>query len=135
VRINGHITISRPNYGDGRKAISIQIEDNASHAHFLVIEMTLEDFALALTGVGHIPMTAEVRALEVIGKRRITEPRTIECPLDTYKTEELREWLKQNAQEDGWIVNTYLGSQSSVKHHDNGCTLNYSVTRYEEVQP
>jgi len=103
MNINAKITISRPSYGSGKKAISITITDEESRVRFFDGEMSYESFIEALTGMGECPVDATVRGLEFIGKQRINEPRTIECPLNTYKKDELENWLSENAQEEGWL--------------------------------
>ena len=125
------LTISRPQCSDGRKYISINITDGVSGIQFLDAEIELADFAEALTGFSCTPMKGDLRGLEHIGKTRVTEKREIVCPLRCYDRAELAAWLGDNAQEDGWIVNTYLGSQGAVRSHaSGGQTLRYSVTKY-----
>jgi hypothetical protein len=45
----------------------------------------------------------------------------------------LEQWLQDNAQEEGWIIDHYLGSQSSIDHMDGKTFLNYSVHKYVEL--
>jgi len=60
----------------------------------------------------------------------VEESRKVLCPLKTYRKTDLEEWLSKNAQEEGWILNNYLRSQSSVTHTEEGTILRYSVTKY-----
>lgn len=92
--------------------------------------MGFADFAQALTGLSELDATATVRRLDVVGMKKVIEPRTIECPLKGYDRKELTSWLEENAKEDGWIIDTYLGSQGSVRYTDAGCVLNYRVFKY-----
>jgi hypothetical protein len=133
--LKGKITITRPVGGpNGSGVIRIAIEDDLSGARFVEAEVTLAHFAEALTGMAFIPVDLRVAGLGVIGKQRVTEPRSIECPLHTYNKDELTQWLVDNAQEEGWKLNTYLGSQNSVVRRDDKTVLNYSVTKYVEVK-
>jgi hypothetical protein len=75
-------------------------------------------------------MEAELRGLEFVGKLRVSEPRRIEYPSNDSNREKMTQWLKDNAQEKGWIVSTYLGSQGSVERKDGKIFLNYHVTKY-----
>ena len=126
------LTISRPQRSDGRKYISLTITDEISRIQFLDAEIELGAFAEALTGLAYVPMEGELRGLEHIGKTRVTEKREVVCPLNCFDRAELAAWLAENAQESGWTVNTYLGSQGSVRSHESGGqTLRYSVTKYE----
>ena len=110
--------------------IRIRFEDIASSIEFAEVTMTPEAFGSAITGLSSQDAELEVRGLQFVGKQRINELRQIECPLKTYDRKEMENWLRDNAQEDGWMVNTYLGSQSSIKHKDGKTILNYSVTKY-----
>jgi hypothetical protein len=96
-------------------------------------EMKLADFAAALTGLAFVPGDMRVAGLAVVGKQRVSERRSIECPLDTYDKKELSQWLVENAQEEGWTLNTYLGSQTSVTRRDDKTILQYSVTKFVEA--
>lgn len=75
----GSITISRPSYGDGTKAIEIRVRDDQNHITFLELRISLEDFAEALTGLGQCPCQIEVYP-DHIGKA--AEHKTEFVPLD-----------------------------------------------------
>lgn len=126
------LSISRPSYGDGRKKISIRIRDELSRIEFIDMEIDLEHFAEALTGLSSRPAEAVIRGVEYLGMTRVTEKRQIVCPLTSLRREKYVEWLEANAQEDGWLLNSSLGSQSSVKSMGSETLLNYSVTKYVE---
>jgi len=133
-KIHATITISRPSYHDGRKAIRITINDQASRIEFLDAEISMEDFAECLTGHGHQPIEIELRGMDVVGKTRVRETRTIEYTgSNSWEREVLEQWLQDNAQEEGWIIDHYLGSQSSIDHMDGKTFLNYSVHKYVEL--
>jgi len=120
------LSISRPSSG----GISIRIEDTASLIEFIDASISCEQFAEAITGLSSRPMDAEVRGLEYIGKTRIREPRKIICPIETYDRGILQSWLKENAKEEGWLIDSYLGSQSSVARDGDKTILNYCVHKY-----
>lgn len=110
--------------------VRISFRDEASGIEFAEVAMTIEAFGNAITGLSAQSAALEVRGLQWVGKQRVTEERTIECPLDTYNRDELSAWLRDNAQEDGWLVNTYLGSQGSISRQGSKTVLRYSVTKY-----
>ena len=110
--------------------IRIRFRDEASGIEFAEVAMTPENFGYAITNLADRVGDLEVRGLAYVGKKCVTEPRQIECPLNTYSREELQGWLKSNAQEDGWILDSYLGSQSSVDRKGGKIVLNYRVTKY-----
>jgi len=115
--------------------ISIRIHDEASRIEFLDAEISHHEFSRGLSSLQGRPfIECEVRGLQWIGKKCVTEKRSIECPLTTYDREKLSEWLRANAQEEGWLVSAHLGSQGSIDSRDGKTILNYSVTKYVEVE-
>ena len=116
--------------------VIIEIEDKNSRARFVRVTMSPHDFAMAVTGLSDINVSAEVVGLDVVGKKKVVEKRTAECPLKTYDKEILKKWLTDNCQEEGWKLDSYLGAQSSVKliSGGEGVYLNYRVYRYEEIE-
>lgn len=131
MKISVDVSIGR----NSQDEIKLTFTDNASHVQFLDVRMTPEQFAMAITGLSGIEVQAEARELTVVGKSRIRERRSIECPLDTYNRAELVEWLKEHGKEDGWTLDAYLGSQGSIARQGNKTILNYSVFRFEAPAP
>lgn len=120
------VTISRDNHD----TVRISIVDDASGIEFVEAHMDCATFGMCITGMSYQEAKLEVRGLEWVGKKRVTENRSIVCPLETYKTDELSAWLKENAKEDGWLVSTYLGTRGSVQRTEAGTLLRYTVTKY-----
>lgn len=133
MKIKASISIGR-SHGDQSDAAPVHITliDEASRIEFFDGNMKLADFASALLGLSRVEIEGELRGMENVGKKRVNESRQIVCPLTTYKRETLSQWLRENAKEEGWIVDTYLGSQGSVKSHPDGQLLNYGVTKFIE---
>lgn len=130
MKIRAQMTISRRS--DNMVCVTVQCID--SHAQFLKMEFTPHDFGMMLTGLSCMDATAaEVCGLGHVGKKRITEKRSVVCPLEDYDRKVLRAWLAQNCEEEGYTLNTYLGSQNSVVREENGQRLNYSVSRFEPI--
>ncbi|WP_239354793.1 hypothetical protein [Providencia rettgeri] len=131
--MKGKLTISRPSYGDDREKINIVVKCDVSKLRFLSLEIDYADFAKCITGLSEVDCELEVSGLENVGKKRITEQRSVICPIKSYEKRVLRDWLINNKQEDGYILDAYLGSQSSVQYCDEGTILNYRVIKYVEV--
>lgn len=131
MKINANISISR----NSSDEIGISVADEASGITFLDLRLTPQEFAMALTGCAYTDVkAAEVRGMDVVGKRKVVEPRTVVYPGESYGSrEEMRAWLKENGKEEGWIVDSYLGSQSSISRKGDETILNYSVYRFEAV--
>lgn len=130
MKIKAKITIAKTSGGAGGPTVSVTLTDDLSGISFFRGEMSLHNYAECITGLRHVEIDAEVRGLEYVGMKRVTENRTIECPLTTYKNEVLSQWLLDNAQEEGWLVNSYLGGQGQVTHRDDKTILRYHVTKY-----
>jgi len=131
MNIKANISISRMS----NDKISITVRDDTSFIQFLELTMQPADLANALTGLGHVACAGEVRGLEYVGKSCIREKRQVEYPHGGGpKRHELEAWLLLNCQEDGWIVEPYLGSQSSIYTVGGKTFLNYHVKRYVEVE-
>lgn len=124
------VTISR--CSDNK--INIRIVDVNSRIEFAHIAMEPANFAECITGLSDQEGELTVKGLEFVGKTKIRESRKIVCPLNTYDTNILTQWLEDNAQEEGWMVETYLGSQSSVVRLDGKTFLNYSVIKYVDQE-
>ncbi|HCM63746.1 MAG TPA: hypothetical protein DIT05_14570 [Morganella sp. (in: Bacteria)] len=131
--MKGKITISRPSYGDGRDVINIQVRDDVSRIKFLDVEINCADFARALTGLSETNCELTVRGLKSVGKVKIVEARTALCQNSLSSKESLSKWLEDNNQEDGWILDSYLGNKSSVEYTENGYVLKYRVIKYIEA--
>ncbi len=130
------VNISRPSYGDGRKMMSISIQDEISGAQFCEVEIPYDEFVVALTsGMGY--GVAELRGLDVLGKRR--EHKSIEFPFDSSKVKyKERENVAYNTAlfhcPEGWAPSKYFGSQSSFGKNAEGVPVaRCSIYRYVET--
>lgn len=122
---------------DNRNIFNIEVKDESSGARFLRISMSAEQFALAITGLCTSGITAEVSGLDRVGKLKVRQPRRREFtgdPKITYDTDGLSNWLKENHQEEGWILDTYLGSKNSRQNVGDKTFLNYAVYKYVDVE-
>lgn len=131
MKIPVQITISR----DSHDRIGIELKDPRAVVRFAKVYLTPHDFVMALTGMAAIECEGDLMALEKVGKVRILEPRTKVCPDQSISCDrrKLEQWLTENAQEDGWELNNYLGSQDSTFQAPNGVGLRYSVSRWVEA--
>jgi hypothetical protein len=128
MKLVASVSITRDNYD----TIRIAIKDKNSGLRFVEAHMTPADFAMAITGMSDQPANMVVHRLENVGKAKEIQKRRVHCPFKSYDRKELEKWLVDNCQEDGWELNSYLGSQTSVITglDGKGCILNYSVVRY-----
>lgn len=131
-QITANLTITRTSNSEKGQEISIRIRDDKSGIQFFQGRIGLAEMMEVLTGLSEVEMTANVRITDNIGKSKITEKRSVVYAGNSkYTRSVFEQFLTDNCQEEGWMVNTYLGSQSSVSYRDGKTILNYSVFRYE----
>lgn len=126
----GNISITR----DSNNMINIRLRDKASRTEFVDVQMTLEDFALAMTGRAEADVIGDVRGLDRVGKVKVLESRQTVYPGNIYDDRAKQEsYIVDNCQEDGWELLPALRSQGSIQRGTTGETLlNYSVVKYVE---
>lgn len=67
---NGNITISRwSSSSDDPRKITIRVIDETSGVEFISIALSLEELALALTGLGNVDCAYSVQGLRTIGRK------------------------------------------------------------------
>jgi len=126
IKIKAELGISRNSNG----VITIRLADDASRVGFVEVSLTPEQFALAITGLMLSDIDVTCRGLDVVGKTVVRERREVFCPVKSYDKKVFEQWLTDNAQEEGWKLSVYLGSQGSVTYKDDGALLRYNVYKY-----
>ena len=92
-----HSSGSKGNY------VEISVRDAASGVEFLEIPLSYEEFGRLVKSSGTLSVQATVRGADVIGKKRITEPRKITIPLQgADRTVDYENWLRDQYKEPGW---------------------------------
>ena len=142
--LEGQVTISR----DNQNIVCIEVKDTLSRITFVKLKLTLEEYAKVITGLSYQDCQMEVKGLEYVGKEKITEARSVYYPDFDGKKAKMQNFLEQQHIDDGWLVNTYLGGQTSIspcrdgrdgsmlspcRDGRDGSMLNYSVYKYVEV--
>lgn len=126
----GRITLSR----SSRDVINIRIKDESSRQQITEVSLSLENFALMMTGLAEVECQHETtKDVSNIGKTKVIEDRSIVAPHLGYDRDLYVQWLEENAQEEGYILDTYLKSQRSIVFKES-VTLHYSVYKYVENQ-
>lgn len=117
----------------GSHTVELRVQCETSGIEFLSIEMSLEDFGKLIGTASSLETKATVRGLDMLGKHRQHERRTVVAPDLGYGFGLYEKWLAENYQEPGWLVSTYLGSRNSTRSVPGGMELNFSVYRYVEI--
>lgn len=129
--IAGEMCISRDNHN----SINIEMICSESNTKFAHVRLTAEQFGMMVTGAYQSGIKIEVQNLDRVGKQKVIEHRQMVHPVAHSTRTEMERFLIDNAQEEGWIVNPYLGSQKSVQHRgDAGSILCYTVHKYIDIE-
>jgi len=132
----GHVTISRVCSSKDEDVIRISFRDEISRTVFAEATLSPSDFAKAITGLSEVESNISVYQLETVGKKKVVEQREVVCPFYSNNNDKYKEWLIDNAQEEGYTLDTNLRSKDSVtllynkvedKHQ---ALLHYRVIKY-----
>ena len=130
--IPGKLTISRWHSSDGDDTIHITLVDGLASIEFAEVSLTPEQFALAITGLGRIVCDMEVRGLDRVGKKM--EHDSLEFPLgvESYAKNAKKVAIKKahEACPEGWIPDTYFGSQDSFFYRDGETWARCTIRRW-----
>lgn len=143
---NVTVSVGRPQGGslNGQdEYVRIEIMDWTSRRKIMQLDMELSEFAKLVTGRSDVPVG---RALYddsgAVGKLRVYEKRKVFISDDeiskaggSWPTSNLEKWLTETQQEEGWMIDPYLGSQGSQSRdqHRGGSWLNYGVYKYVDT--
>lgn len=131
------LSLTRINSNDEEKdgKFALRITDQNSKVGFLTIYITPEQFA-DLVSSRYVKADATILGADKIGKKHVSERRSVVCPLQAYEKSALRQWIIDNCQEDGWTVFAPLDSQQSIIRNEDGAkTLSYLVYKYVDINP
>jgi hypothetical protein len=111
--MKGAITISRPSGWD-KRFIRIEVQDELSRAVFLQIEMDLDKFAEAITGLGYTDCEFTLKSTDVVGLKREFKTEKVPVSSTWNITPEEIETALQPFEIDGWQAN-----KNNFRNHHN----------------
>jgi len=118
------VTIGRyVNTGNDR--IYIEITDVQSGATFVHVELSLADFAMAVTGLSMVNGEMELHGLDVLGKERQMKHETVSVENVNLKYEDLVK-LAAPFEVDGWRNLLHKGSRFDVTKNKKG-EMSYTI--------
>lgn len=141
MKINPTISIGKVS-GNDEDYMELTIRDEASNISFVKVKVELAEFMKALTGLYDTKcISGEVRGLENVGKIHEYEKAEVFISEAEYKmvtvgvryehaNEALADWIRENHGREGWFVDGYLGSQSSIAYVEGGKKLRFRYYRY-----
>lgn len=102
--LKGNLTISRTRSNtDNPRPIRIEITDVLSRCRVAEVELSLEDFALAVTGMGCVDCEFDWSDAAPIGKRREYKTVEVELPDRWDVTDEQVRFAVAEHEVDGWL--------------------------------
>jgi hypothetical protein len=136
--MKGTVSISRTTGGSTDSSVRISVRDELSGIEFVEIELSVEAFGSAITGLSSVKGRMLVNGLKHVGKKHERTTAKIEIPKELYSNRpKIKKWLEENAQREGWILSTYLGSQNSIvaDYKEDKHYANISYHRYVDPGP
>lgn len=121
--MKGKISITR----NSNNTISIEVEDTLSSTSFLNVNMTLENFALAITNLSYIDCDFDLRGMSYIGKKLEVKKEIVDLVDTTYDNfnERIKSLVKPY-EVDGWEVEEYcLHSWNNHLVNNNKYTVTF----------
>ncbi len=135
--MKGNITI----LVDGNGA-RIEVEDESSGIRFLKINLSAEQFMACLGRLANVECEFDVFGLDLMGKMRETSKHEFKIPAELYnrrykerdyfdKTfDKTAQELAQSQLSDGWVADSYFGSQGSFFQKDGEQWARVTIRRW-----
>lgn len=126
------IAIARPSCGDGRQYIAIRIQDESSRVILADLEIPLDQFAQAVTGLHIDGIHCETFVKDPrIGRKRICIPREIEAPSELHGQEQ--EWLMSNYPEKPDPID-FRRQHGSILRENGKTIIRYHLIKWEDAE-
>jgi hypothetical protein len=136
-KFKARLRISRLEANFEKPTFEVEILDAESRLIVAQMQIPAEDFAMALTGVvsGDYFEGESQLSDERLGKKKVTKLAQLSAPMMGYDRKAYKEYLINNYKpEEGWFLNSYLGSQNSISYPQNseeGVLLTFNVYSYQ----
>jgi len=104
-----------------REYTTIEIEDENANTRFVKVTLTAEQLSAALSRQMSVECELEVKGLNRVGKKHENKAFEFEIPKELRSSDNKKELnnLAQSQLTDGWIADTYFGSQNSFFTKDD----------------
>lgn len=137
MKIDCKLSITRPSHGDAdRKYIRIELVDDDASIQFASVEVPLDNFSEALTGLSRVDCTAELRGLDKVGlvKEQREERITIkkEVPYDNEARIKLLAPHAAKFEKDGWQwrASATFNTQGKIRREETSTTVFLGFERW-----
>lgn len=136
MKVQGAISIHRTQSNMGPDVMTLVLRDDTSRINFAEVSMTLEAFALAVTGLAGVPCEIEVDGLEHVGLRKETASHEFPIPcamFDANRTELARQEARRTCP-TGWTPSDYFDSRYSFFTKGDQTWARCQIRRYVPVE-
>ena len=126
--MNGKITISRYNDFRNKEPIHITITDEKSGVTFCDIEMSLESFSRAITGLSLQECNISIHNIDRIGMKREMKKEFIKISKGSFGlSDNEKEELLKPYNIDGWIGSKYdIGNHHNFSHKNDAYKVGFT---------
>ena len=119
IKHKAQLSISRPNFGDGRELIEVRIKDVTAGVTFVELQISLADFSGCLTGLSNVDCEMELRGTQNVGRKILRDTLTIELPEGSkYRDKAAAIKAGEECCPDGWVFDRYFASQNTFYEQD-----------------
>jgi hypothetical protein len=118
-KLKGNVTISA--YHGSKTGVMIRIEDELSGCTLVECDLSMTEYALAITGLGMRPCKMSVNMSGVIGKTREHKVVSIKHDIQHGNVKALRELMSQ------WEVDGWTGRLEDMRNFHNHMEDGYQV--------
>lgn len=136
MKVQGAISIHRTQFNQGPDVMTLVLRDETSRINFVEVSMSLEDFALAVTGLACIPCEIEVTELEHVGMRKETALHEfpLACPIYDADIKELARQEAVRTCPAGWLPGSSFDSRDSFFTRGEQTWARCQIRRYVPVE-
>lgn len=132
MKITGAISIHRTQSNRDPDVITLVLRDETSRINFVEVKMSLEAFALAVTGLAYQPCEIETDGLEHVGMVKETRSHEFRLGCEVYDSD-LKQLAIQEARRTcpkGWLLSDSFSSQDSFFRKGEQTWARCTIRRY-----
>ncbi len=136
MKLTGAISIHRTQSNHGPDVITLVLRDDASRINFAEVTMSLEAFALAVTGLACQPCEIEAEGLEYVGMTKETKSHefVLSCSLYDADIKELARYEAHRTCPEGWTASDSFSSRDSFFKKGAQTWARCTIRRYVPVE-
>jgi len=128
MELDGNVTMLFSENG-----LEMTIVDETSRSTLAIIKLNSKQVCAAMARNARIPCKMEVLNLDKVGKKKLLETYRLQVSEEDYYNKAKCEELLKGACPDGWLMSTYLGSQSSFVREDGEYFVQTHIYKWVDI--